>query len=216
MESGGITTYRIDKFEGNNDITRYYLDIKKDQNDIVRYYLDNNKNAWDIFIYRLYNIPYEEITYTDVVRDNILQAPNYKMFLGTSTGSVHKHEATQYSDHAETMRCVLYTKTLDFTDQYPEYNNLWKTVYKVRLYYVDKDADTDVSVHLSNDGGQTWIWKTRTIGTGDGKAKTADFDFIETGQYFTVKLEHVSADKRIEWIGLEVMFKISGEHFEIS
>ena len=111
------------------------------------------------------------------------------------------------------------SKTLDFTEQFPQYAHMWKTVDKVVLQYVDKSANIATTIYLSNDGGVSWTTSTRLIGNGDGKPKTADFFFRNqencTGQDFVIKIESTSADKKFIWTGFIIEFYPRGYYFEI-
>jgi len=124
------------------------------------------------------------------------------------------------ADNSKNIKCSYRTKRLDFTDQDEEGLNQWKTVDKVQLTYRDIDADTPVTIYLSDDGGENWVSASRTIGTGDKRTKTADFWFLDeeriTAQFFTFKIECDSSDKSFEWNALSVYYTPRGEFFEIS
>ena len=124
------------------------------------------------------------------------------------------------ADNSKTIKCSYRTKRLDFTDQDEEGLNQWKTVDKIQLTYRDIDADTPITIYLSDDGGETWVSVSRTIGTGDKRTKTADFWFLDkesiTAQFFTFKIECDSSTKSFEWNALSVYYTPRGEFFEIS
>jgi len=124
------------------------------------------------------------------------------------------------ADNSKNIKCSYRTKRLDFTDQDSEGLNQWKTVDKVQLTYRDRDADTPITIYVSDDGGVTWVYTSRTIGTGDGKTKTADFWFLDkeqiTSQFFTFKIECDSNDTTFEWNALSVYYTPRGEYFEVS
>jgi len=108
---------------------------------------------------------------------------------------------------------------LDFSDQLPDLANKFKSVDCVELEYIDVDADTPVTIHLSIDGGVTWISKTRLLGTGNGKQKKARFNFHDkedfTGMHFTVKIESVSSSTTFIWTGIDLKVRDRGRWFEV-
>jgi len=124
------------------------------------------------------------------------------------------------ADNDKSIKSFYRTKRLDFTDQDGEALNQWKTIDKVQLTYRDLDADTPVTVYVSDDGGVNWVSTSRTIGTGDKKTKTADFYFMDeeriTSQFFTFKIECDSLNKTFEWNALSVYYEPRGGFFEIS
>lgn len=111
------------------------------------------------------------------------------------------------------------SKRLDFNDQFPQHINMWKTVDKVRIEYVDETADTPITVSLSTDGGVTWISTTRLLGTGNGKQKSAFFYFknskLSTSKYFNIRVESVSNSTTFTWTGFYIYFEVRGEYFTV-
>lgn len=150
----------------------------------------------------------------------IIPAISYFVYFGDSDGKLYAFLESEEGDNARSIGAYWRSKRLDFTDQFPQYNNTWKTIDKVQLIYLDKITSTPVTIYISNDGGVTWTSRTRTLGTGNGKTKTADFFFMDkeviTGKYFNFKIECSSATKTFEWLGLEVTFIPRGEYFEVS
>ena len=128
--------------------------------------------------------------------------------------------STSYKgDNDKNIKCSWRSKRLDFTDQDSEGLNQWKTIDKVQLTYRDIDADTPITIYISDDGGENWVSVSRTIGTGDKRTKTADFHFMDkeriTSQFFTFKIECDSLDKAFEWNALNAYYTARGEFFEI-
>lgn len=115
------------------------------------------------------------------------------------------------------MTCYLQSKDFDMSDQAPQFQNVFKTVDRVQLEYVDKDASTPVSVSLSTDGGQTWAGtSSRLLGTGSGLSRVADFWFLPiTGKMFRVQVESTSSTKRFVWTGAYLHYEGAGPYFEI-
>jgi hypothetical protein len=107
------------------------------------------------------------------------------------------------------------SKPLDFGEAEPSLPSRYKTVDRVRLDYVDKYADTPVTVGLSTDDGETWVEETQSIGDGDGLSKSADFWFSGvTGRTIAVKVTHEDSDTSFEFTGLTLYFSIRGEAVE--
>ena len=159
----------------------------------------------------------------DIVdRAEFLHYPNTKLpenYMGIF-GYVDKFSCAYKSDGGKAIAAYWRSKTLDPSQeaQLPELDGWWFQVDKVRLIYEDIDADTPVTMYMSNDGGVTWIHKTRDLGTGDLATKTADFEFLNedlTGQFFDVKVESCDDDTTFAWLGIEIDLIPRSEHFEI-
>ncbi len=157
----------------------------------------------------------ETLTWTDFVRTSQSLKTDYGYFYGSSNGKVYEYSSAAQSDAGTNILAYWQSKRLDFSDQYPEAKDHWKAVQKIQLKYVDLTASTPFTVYLSTDGGVTWESSYRTLGTGDGKAKWADFFFITTGDMFSVKVESSSTSKKFQLLGVYIYFTLSGEVFEI-
>lgn len=111
------------------------------------------------------------------------------------------------------------SKRLDFGDQYPDHVGDFKTVDRVQLEYVDRYADTPVTISISDDGGEHWVYKTRLLGTGDGRQKIADFYFHDkdriTSKDFTVQILSSSSTTTFTWTGFYIFFEPRGPFQEI-
>ena len=81
----------------------------------------------------------------------------------------------------------------------------------MRLHYIDRTEDAVISVSLSTDGGATWTPNTKTMGTGDGKAKYKDFYSIKSGHVFRFAIENASASDEFLMVGLEIFFTVGGD-----
>lgn len=141
----------------------------------------------------------------------------YAYYLADSTGAVYEYSGDYNSDGGTAIPCYWQSKETNFTDQFRELENRQKNVHYVRLYYVDLDSGTGVSVKISKDGGVTWDKSvTKSLGTGDGKNKSSDF-FLEdgpvSGQLFTVAVETATTDKRFQLTALGLLFSAGGEDF---
>ena len=157
----------------------------------------------------------DTLALTDAILDAPIEKPNYYQFLGSINGKIYTYSGSYKSDDSTIATCKYHTKSLDFADIYEDCYDKWKTVYFVKLIYMDLSADTDVTVYISADGGETWNWMTKTLGNGDGTTKSAEYYFIKTGKHFCFKVEHASDDKEFCWVGLEVYFETAGEWFEV-
>ena len=163
--------------------------------------------------------PSDTITDTMYVSDFAVDAKeiitNYAYYVATADGKVYEYSDFYKSDAGTAIPANWESKDTDFADQNIEWADRFKTVEKVRLHYIDKSAGARVSIKVSTDGGASWTTKTRNIGTGDTKGKTADFFLIKTGQIFRFAIENDSATDDFQFVGLEVFYSVGGDYFEI-
>ncbi len=116
------------------------------------------------------------------------------------------------------------SKVIDFGDQFPQYTDRWKAIDYIRLYYEDITASTPTTVYLSVDGGENWISRYATLGTGDETPKFKDFHFRSlekcTGQHCMVKIESLCPPSpnhnNFVWTGFEIIFEPMSEAFAVS
>ena len=145
----------------------------------------------------------------------------HKLYVGTF-GASYVFNCDYDCDNDKAFMCQWTSKDLDFTDQKPELRNYYFTVERVLLEYVDVDASTPVTVHLSNDGGVNWTTKTLSLGTGDGTQKVADFWLMRgkasecTGKKFVLRLSSASASTRFIWTGINIIYYPRGKYLEVS
>ena len=137
--------------------------------------------------------------------------------LGTS-GGVYLFSGT--NDDGNTFSAYWRSKDLDFSEELGiDATQALKTIDKVKLLYEDVEADTPIYFRVSIDGGNTWVTKSATIGTGDGASKSYEFDFSPidavTGYIFTFKIECPSGNQLIKWTGFSVDVIFRGIKFEI-
>ena len=157
----------------------------------------------------------EAFTVSDYLLDSESIRTNYAYYLGASTGDVYEYSGDSQGYAGDAIESRWESKEIDFTDQLPRLRGLFKTIYGARLFYVDLDADTQVGIGYSTDGGATWKMGTKTIGTGSGVFKAVDFHFIVTTFNIRIAIVHSSSDKRFQWTGIKLMVSDSGEYFEI-
>ena len=144
----------------------------------------------------------------------------YAFYLATSTGAVYQYSGDYKSDAGVVIPCDWQSKQTNFTDQFKELESRQKNIHFARLYYVDLDSTTGVTIKLSNDGGVTWDGtSTKSIGTGNGKNKSADFYFEGgpiSGQIFTARIENADAANRLQVTALALYFDAGGEDFSLT
>lgn len=157
----------------------------------------------------------DTVTMSDGV-GGIPAATNFRYYLGSYDGKVYLEHPAYYHDNDVAMPVHLITKVTDFSEEVPEAHNKYKTIYFVRLWYIDKTASTTITLSVSNDEGTTWTTNTKTIGTGSELTKSVDFFYPISGHTFQFKVENESGDKDFQWIGLESYYKICGEYFGIN
>ena len=158
----------------------------------------------------------ETITMTDTLEDSFLNSTNVAHYVGSAAGTAYRYSSDYYGDAGSVIRSFWKSKKLDFFDQYPQFLDAWKTLYRIKMIYVDKSADTSVTLYLSTDGGVTTTTQTKTLGNGDGTTKETYFYMIKTGRYFNFWIEHVSATNAFQWLSLEAEFTPSGDFFPMS
>ena len=138
-----------------------------------------------------------------------------EMFLGSGGGKVYAYSPSYLSDDGVAIGSIWQSKQTDLSDQHPEVADTWKNLWKVRLIYIDKTANTNVTVYVSTDGGTSWSSQMKTLGTGDETTKSADFYFMKTFEFLDVKVEHSSAANEFQWAGVYIYWTPAGEHFSI-
>ena len=139
---------------------------------------------------------------------------DFEYYWGTETGLVNLTNDSKLSDSGESISAYWTSKAIDCAEMDPNYTGRWKALYKVRYLGRDITAETPVVIKVSNDGGATWTTKEKYVGNdGDGRTVSKDFHYIETGQFFTVKIEWASTDKDFQFLGLMMDFDDNGEQF---
>lgn len=123
------------------------------------------------------------------------------------------------TDNSNAISAWWRSKRLDFSDQHEGIENYFKTVDRVQLEYVDRYSSTPVTIALSDDGGENWVYRTRVLGTGDGRQKVADFYFHDkdriTSKDFTVQISSSDDDTTFTWTGFYIFFEPRGPFQEI-
>lgn len=108
------------------------------------------------------------------------------------------------------------TKPMDFSDQDVEAHNRIKDVTLVVVEYEDKSADLPVTIGLSDDDGETYTEVSRTIGTGDGTQKYAEFRFSPiSSKYFKLRIRSNDDDTDFSWTAVYIYYTLGGPAFEV-
>jgi hypothetical protein len=138
---------------------------------------------------------------------------NYAYFFGTSDGKVHQYGQTYKSDNGSPISAYWISKIFDMSDVSAEYMSRWKTIYRIKVKYVDKSASLPITLSISTDNRAFVALPTQTVGIGDNGQKDAYFFPIFTGKYFQVKVEFNSASTTFQLDGIEIEFTACGEEF---
>ena len=141
---------------------------------------------------------------------------DYGYYFGDFSGNIYYENEAYGSDNGTAINAYWLSKETDFSDIDEDAISRFKTVYKARLFYVDRTAGTAVIVSVSNDGGTTWTSAGRNIGTGDDTTKSIEFFFIKTGDTFQFKVDHNDTTGKFQWLNLEVFYSVGGDYFQIS
>ena len=159
----------------------------------------------------------DTITLLDDVGDifTLTLETDYGYYLGDFSGNIYYENEVYGSDNGTAINAYWLSKETDFSDVDEDAISRFKTVYKARLFYVDRTAGTAVIVSASNDGGTTWTSVGRNIGTGDGTTKSVEFFFIKTGDVFQFKIDHNDTEGKFQWLNMEVFYSVGGDYFTI-
>jgi hypothetical protein len=151
----------------------------------------------------------DTVTVSDALRASQSIKTDFEYYIGMSDGTVHGTDSSVKSDNGTAITSIWETMETDLGVP-----GVFKTVHRANLKYVDKSADTLVSVSISNDGGQTWTAASKSIGTGDGKTASKFFWYVMTGEFFKFKIELSSDDADFQITGLDIDFQPCGEVIE--
>jgi len=167
--------------------------------------------------YQLYT---ESVTCSDSYRGSLSAGSNYEYYLADDSGAIYEQGLNYKGDAGSAIICSWVSKNTDFTDQGAQ-SDIFKTVYSVKLFYLDNDASVQTTIYMSTDDGTTWVSSpigTRSLGTGSGQVKTETWYFPggKTGQFFKFKIESAGTTTRPQWLGLELDYIERGEHFNIA
>jgi len=151
-----------------------------------------------------------------VTPDSVSRGVGIYYYLGAYGGGVYHLSADYKGDAGEPITAYWHSKNTDMGDQAPQIADLFKTVERVKLLYVDTN-ETEITLSISTDDGVTWSDVTRTVGSGTGATAEEWFDFRGvTGKEFRYKLTHASADDNFQWVRIESNVTTQGAWFEVS
>ena len=169
---------------------------------------------WDIFV---------DTAYMADSEDEFKSIPlvlEYNYYLGGFNGALYLNSSDYKKDYGNFIDAYFLTKQSDFADEYEVCLGRFKTVYRVRLWYTDVSEGSPVTIGVSTDGGETWNERSRTVGAGDGKEKSAVFDFHLTSDTFKFRVrsrdiyQNTGEQVTFCWSAIEVDFAVVHGHIE--
>jgi len=149
------------------------------------------------------------------IPEEALEDTEIGYFLGAYGGGVHEWSDSYKGDAGTAISAYWQSRDLDFDDQIEGMGGLYKTIEKVKLYFVDTN-ETDITLSVSTDDGLTWTDKTKTLGTGTNDPSEYIFDFWTTGHRFRFKIANSSASDNFQFVRLEAAVIPQGEYFVVS
>lgn len=157
----------------------------------------------------------DTVTLSDVGALSASADPAFRYYFGSYDGKVYAEDSTYKSDSGTSIDAYWESKETDFAEEGIEALDKFKTIYKIRLWYVDiSDVAATVTISVKPDGGATWTEVTESIGgVGDDTNKPKDFFIIKTGNSFKFRVQNNSADNKFQWSALEISYTIGGDYF---
>jgi len=158
----------------------------------------------------------ESIYISDGAGDATIIIPledDFTYYYGSYDGKLYEENYGFVGDYTSAIDAYYLTPQNDFSEVRPEFYGRYKTVYMVRLWYVDVYNGSNASIGVSIDGGSTWESTGASIGNGDGTVKYHDFYLISTGATFMFKVQNDTNTDRCAGISIEVFFKPAGPVF---
>ena len=142
--------------------------------------------------------------------------PVFRYYFGSYEGNVFSEESVYKSDGAASIDAYWESKETDFAEESMDAHDKFKTVYKIRLWYVDvSSSPATVAISIKADGGATWTAITENVGgSGNDATKSKDFYIIKSGNSFKFRIEHNSADNEFQWSALEIFYTLGGDYFQ--
>ena len=133
-----------------------------------------------------------------------------------ASGQLYQYRRDLKGDNTQVMTCVFRTKRIDFSDQDKEALGRWKTVYRIRLIYVDNVTATIYNIYYRTDSTSSWTpIGGESCGNGSKLIKTNDFDIIIAGDQFEFYVTESSSDKTSQIIGLDIFYELGGAYFTV-
>ena len=158
----------------------------------------------------------DTITLSDAGALSLSADPTFMYYLGSYNGKVYAEDSAYKSDDGTSIPCKWESKETDFAEEGMESHDKFKTIYKLRLWYMDiSSISVSVTISIKADGGSTWTPVTMTIGgSGDNTDKSKDFYIIKTGHSFRFRIENDSTDDEFQWSALEAYYTLGGDYFQ--
>ncbi len=158
----------------------------------------------------------DTLTLSDTGALSISADQTFGYYLGSYDGKVYFEDSDYKSDEGISIDAYWESKETDFAEESMDALDKFKTVFKVRLWYVDiSSSSATVVISIKSDGGATWSTITESVGgTGDDTTKSKDFYIIKTGHSFKFRIEHDSTDNEFQWTALECYYTLGGDYFQ--
>ena len=158
----------------------------------------------------------EGISLSDVGALSVSADPTFGYYFGSYDGKVYFEDSAYKSDNGTSIDTYWESKETDFAEESMDAHDKFKTVYKIRLWYVDiSSSSATVTISIKADGGATWTPITESIGgSGNDTTKSKDFYIIKSGNSFKFRIEHDSTDNEFQWSALEVFYTLGGDYFQ--
>jgi hypothetical protein len=142
--------------------------------------------------------------------------PTFRYYFGSYDGKIYAEESAYKSDDGTAIDAYWESKETDFAEQGIDTLDKFKTIYKIRLWYVDiSSLVTPVSVSVKPDSASSWTTATENVGgSGDDTNKCKDFYMIKSGNNFRFRVENDSTNNEFQWTALEVYYTLGGDYFQ--
>ena len=158
----------------------------------------------------------DTITLSDSGALSVSADPTFGYYFGSYDGKVYYEDSSYKSDDGTSIPARWESKETDFAEEGMDAHDKFKTIYKVRLWYVDiSSIVAPVTISIKADGGATWSTIAENIGGSDNDTnKCKDFYIIKSGNSFKFRIEHDSTNNEFQWSALEVYYTLGGDYFQ--
>jgi hypothetical protein len=158
----------------------------------------------------------DTITLSDSTALSVSADPTIRYYFGTYDGKVYAEDSAYKGDAGESIDAYWESKETDFAEESADSLDRFKTVYKIRLWYVDISSTTAVvTMSIKADGGATWTEISENVGgSGDDTNKCKDFYIIKSGHTFKFRVEHDSSSNEFQWTAIEVYYTLGGDYYQ--
>jgi len=132
----------------------------------------------------------------------------------TDETKIYFYSADYSSDDGDNMVCSWRTCQTDFSDQDPEALDRWKTVYEVKVTYLDLTANVSLQALIQTDTGSTTSIGSNTIGSASACVRSTSYYGIYTGDVFQIYLSNTSSSK-LHISAIDIFYELGGKKFNI-